>query len=245
MDLLALLGIIIGLAAVVGGNYLEGGAIGALLNLPAALIVGGGTLGAVILQTPRGTLLLAVRMLRDVARPVPASAVLNMDQFVHWARVARRSGMLGLEDELDGLRDEFTRKGLALVIDGCEPDVIRHTLEMHSALRLDTDLAAATVYQSMGGYAPTIGILGAVLGLIHVMGNLDDPSALGAGIATAFVATIYGVGLANLILLPIADRLRAAAMQRDRQNLLVIEALLAIAQGEHPKSLEMRLEKAA
>ena len=130
---------------------------------------------------------------------------------------------------------------IELIIDGGEPNAIRRALELELNARTESDLAAAQVFRAMGGYAPTIGILGAVLGLIHVMGNLADPSALGPGIATAFVATIYGVGFANLLFLPVADRLKAVALRVADGRALLAEGLLAIAEGEHPRLIEVRL----
>ena len=159
-----------------------------------------------------------------------------------WSRVARREGLLGLENIADGVKDDFHRKGLELVIDGVEPGTIRRLLESDSRTRLEADLSAAQVFRSMGGYAPTIGILGAVIGLIQVMGNLADPDELGQGIATAFVATIYGVGFANLLFLPVADRIRSLVVRASNEDELYIEGLLAIAEGEHPRNIEVRLQ---
>ena len=158
-----------------------------------------------------------------------------------WSKAARREGLLGLENIAENIKDPFRRKGLELVIDGVEPLTIRRLLEVDSNVRMDADLAAAHVFKSMGGYAPTIGILGAVIGLIQVMGNLADPNQLGQGIATAFVATIYGVGFANLLFLPVADRLRSLIMRAANADDVFIEGLVAIAEGDHPRSIELRL----
>lgn len=241
MDVLAIIGALIAFAAIVGGNHLEGGQLGALLNTPAVVIVLGGTLGAVLLQTPYGRLQHAFNLLRWVFRPPPTEFAKAIGRICDWSRRTRKEGLLGLENILDAEKDAFTRKGLEMVIDGGEPHVIRRALEMDLHARTDSDLAAAQVFRAMGGYAPTIGILGAVLGLIQVMGNLADPAALGSGIATAFVATIYGVGFANLLFLPVADRLRAVALNVAESRSLVIEGLLAIAEGEHPRIIEIRL----
>jgi chemotaxis protein MotA len=165
----------------------------------------------------------------------------GITKMLGWSTTARREGLLGLENAAEREKDPFAKKGLELLIDGGEPQVIRHVMENELSARMQRDLAAASVFKSMGGYAPTIGIIGAVMGLIHVMGSLADPSQLGAGIATAFVATIYGIGLANLVFLPIADRL-AALVERDATyRSMTIEAILAIAEGEHPRSIELRL----
>ncbi|HEX7036010.1 MAG TPA: flagellar motor protein [Pseudomonadales bacterium] len=241
MDRVALIGALIGFAAILGGNHLDGGHAGALLNAPALVIVLGGTLGAVMLQTPYARLRRALTLMRWVLTPPKADFAQAIERVCEWSRRTRREGLLGLENILDGERDPFTRKGLELIIDGGEPHAIRRALELELTARTESDLAAAQVYRAMGGYAPTIGILGAVLGLIHVMGNLADPGALGAGIATAFVATIYGVGFANLLFLPVADRLKAVALRVADGRALLVEGLLAIAEGEHPRLIEVRL----
>ena len=242
MDVLALLGAVIAFAAVIVGNSLEGGQLAALLNAPAFLIVVGGTLGAIILQTPLSRLLRALAILRWVVQPPMSEARRDIQKLTEWSRVARKEGLLGLENIAEKVADPFHRKGLELIIDGLDPFSIRRLLEADSRTRVDADLAAAQVFRSMGGYAPTIGILGAVIGLIQVMGNLADPDQLGQGIATAFVATIYGVGFANLLFLPVADRLRGIVVQSAGGDDLFIEGLLAIAEGEHPRNIETRLQ---
>ncbi len=242
MDILALLGVVIAFAAVVGGNFLEGGQIGALLDAPAAVIVIGGTLGAVILQTPYARLRRALQMVRWIVLPPTRDLQGTIEKMSKWSQRSRKEGLLGLENVINKETDAFTRKGLELLIDGNDTHTIRRVLETDLKSRMDGDLGAAAVFRAMGGYAPTIGIIGAVLGLIQVMGNLADPSALGAGIATAFVATIYGVGLANLLFLPVADRLKALVVEQADAQVVSLEGLLAIAEGEHPKNIELRLE---
>lgn len=244
--MLAVIGAVIAFAAILFGNSLEGGQLGALLDGPAFLIVVGGTVGAVILQTPAKNLLRACSISRWMLAPpnyVPKDIV---NRVIGWCKVSRREGLLGLEDIAERMtvkssQDDFQRKGLELVIDGLRPEQLRRLLEVESNSRLERDLNAAGVFSSMGGYAPTIGILGAVIGLIQVLGNLTNPDQLGQGIATAFVATIYGVGFANLLFLPIADRLKALAMHNATCDELIIEGLTAIAEGEHPRSVELRL----
>ena len=241
MDMFALLGAIVAFAAIVVGNALEGGELQALLDLPALIIVLGGTLGAVVLQTPLKRLIRACRLSQWVLVPPAYDPGEDIDRLLQWSRTARRDGLLGLENIANSLHDPFRKKGLELVVDGVEPVTIRRLLETDSGTRIDYDLAAAQVFKSMGGYAPTIGILGAVIGLIQVMGNLADPNELGQGIATAFVATIYGVGFANLLFLPVADRLKSLVLRNSNVDDLFIEGLVAIAEGEHPRSIEVRL----
>jgi chemotaxis protein MotA len=150
-----------------------------------------------------------------------------------------------LENQAEREKDRLLRKGLRLLTDGYEPDKLRHRLEEYIESLEQRDSRAASIFDHMGGYAPTIGIIGAVMGLIHVMGNLDNPEMVGSGIATAFVATIYGVGLANLILYPIAGKLRELIREYTAAQLLLVEGLVAIAEGEHPKVIESRLNSLA
>jgi len=241
MDVLSIVGIAIGFVVILGGNYLEGGSLSALVNAPAALIVIGGTFGAAALQTPLPRLQLALRHLAMVFRPTPLDFHGGVGKIVRWALAARKEGLLGLETIADTERDPFARKGLQLLVDGSEPDAIRAVMELESDLREQRDLDAAKFYESMGGYAPTIGIIGAVMGLIHVMGNLADPAKLGPGIAVAFVATIYGVAIANLFLLPVASKLRSRARLQAQYREMIIEGVIAIAEGENPRAIELKL----
>jgi chemotaxis protein MotA len=241
MDLLSIFGVILGFAAVIGGNYLEGGSAAALVNYPAAIIVIGGTLGAAILQTPWSGLKVAVARLKWVFFPPIIAFNKGVDKVVRWAIAARKEGLLGLETIAETEADFFARKGLQLLVDGSEPESIRSVMEVESILLEQRDVDAAKFYESMGGYSPTIGIIGAVMGLIQVMSNLSDPSKLGSGIAIAFVATIYGVGFANLLLLPIATKLRNLARQKSQFRDLIIEGIISIAEGENPRAIELKL----
>lgn len=241
MDMLSIIGVIIGFAAIMGGNYLEGGSLSGLVNLPAAVIVLGGTFGAALLQTPLNGLKTAFARLSLVFKPPPIAFQSGVDKMVRWAVSARKEGLLGLETIAETERDTFARKGLQLLVDGSEPENIRNIMEVESLIIEQRDIDAAKFYESMGGYAPTIGIIGAVMGLIHVMGNLADPSRLGAGIAVAFVATIYGVAFANLLLLPIASKLRLRAREEAQYRGLVVEGIIAIAEGENPRAIELKL----
>ncbi|SDR97653.1 chemotaxis protein MotA [Halopseudomonas litoralis] len=242
MEILSIIGVILAFVAIIGGNHLEGGHISALLNGPAALIVIGGTLGAALIQTPLPVFKRALGLFRWVFVSLDNPLREGIGKVVNWSNIARKDGLLGLEAFADMESDLFARKGLQLLADGCEPDTLRSILEVELVSRENNDLRAARVYESMGGYAPTIGIIGAVMGLIHVMGNLADPSMLGSGIAVAFVATIYGVALANLLLLPIANKLKAVILQQSCYREMMLEGLLSIAEGENPRSIEMKLE---
>lgn len=242
MDILSLIGTLLGIGAILIGQQLEGGHIDSLVNGPAILIVFGGTIGAVMLQSPVPVFMRAMKIVRWVIFvPVNRPAEI-IESVIAWSHMARREGLLGLESIAAEETDPFSRKGLQLLVDGNEPETIRATLEVDLYANETRDFAAAKVFESMGGYSPTIGIIGAVLGLIHVMGNLADPSQLGSGIATAFVATIYGVGLANLLFLPIAGKLKSHIQKQSEIREMVIEGLVGIAEGENPMNIELRLQ---
>ncbi|MDO3382571.1 flagellar motor protein [Gilvimarinus algae] len=241
MDLLSIIGVILGFAAIIGGNFIEGGSLGSLVNLPAAVIVLGGTIGAAMLQTPKDCLKRAMRLFRWVFRPPHIDFHAGVNRVTSWSVVARKEGLLGLERLAEEEKDSFARKGLELLVDGNEPDAIRRVLEGDMILQEQRNMDAVRVYESMGGYSPTIGIIGAVMGLIHVMSNLADPEQLGPGIAVAFVATIYGVALANLFLLPIANKLKQCVDRDSRYHEMLIEGVMGIADGENPKAIEVKL----
>ena len=242
MDVLSLIGIIMAFVAIIGGNYLEGGHQGALANGPAALIVLGGTVGAALLQSPMSAFKRAMQTVVWILFPPRIDMTGGIDRVVNWSLTARKEGLLGLEGMADTEPDSYSRKGLQLLVDGVEPETIRSVLEVDYMTQESRDIEAAKVFESMGGYAPTIGIIGAVMGLIHVMGNLADPGQLGSGIAVAFVATIYGVASANLVLLPIASKLKAIAMRQSLYREMLLEGILSIAEGENPRSIELKLQ---
>ena len=242
MNLVSLFGLLLAVTAVVGGNYLEGGSATELLNLPALLIVLGGTLAATLIQSTSAELGRALKLSLAVFGQPRVNFLDGINQVVSWCVVTRRKGLLALEDEIESNADGFVRNGLQLLVDGRTPDVIRATLETELISREHRDLQAAKVMESMGGYAPTMGIIGAVLGLVHVMGNLGDPESLGAGIATAFVATIYGVAFANLLFLPIASKIRTMVLQRFYYQEMMLEGLLSIAEGQNPRIIQLRLQ---
>ncbi|GHD44896.1 chemotaxis protein MotA [Marinobacter persicus] len=241
MDVLSLLGITLAVVAILGGNVLEGGALSSLFNGPAALIVIGGTLAATILQTSWPVLKRAFTQVRWVFVPPYISMEDGIGKVIDWSVKARKQGLLGLEGMSEKEPENFARKGLQLLVDGAEPEAIRSILEVDLDAREQRDLESARVYEAMGGYSPTIGIIGAVMGLIQVMTNLENPESLGSGIATAFVATIYGVALANLLFFPVANKLRGIVGERTRYEDMMIDGIIAIAEGENPKSIELRL----
>lgn len=241
MDILTLLGLLIAFLAIIGGNFIEGGRVQSLLQLTAFIIVIGGTLGAILLQTPLKVFLRSLKMLLWVFRPPAMDAEQQISNILEWCQLARKEGLLGLETLSEELQEPFSRKGLQLLVDGREPEAIRAILEVEMDTLEEQAMQSAKVFEAAGGYAPTIGILGAVMGLIHVMANLADPAKLGEGIAVAFVATIYGVGSANLILLPISGKLKSIVSAQGRMREMMIEGLTAIAEGENPRAIESKL----
>lgn len=242
MDVLSLIGILLAFVAILGGNILEGGTIGSLLNAPAALIVVGGTLAASLLQSRLPVLKRTLQISHWILLPPRVELTEGIEKVTRWSLVARKEGLLGLEPMTDDEPDPFARKAMHLLADGVEPANIRNILEADMFTQEERDLQAAKFYEAMGGYSPTIGIIGAVMGLIQVMGNLSDPSQLGSGIAVAFVATIYGVAFANLLLLPIANKLKAVVRVQSRYREMLIEGILSIAEGENPRSIELKLK---
>lgn len=242
MDKISVLGLLLGVVAIVGGQLLEGGHVASLSQPTALLIVLGGTMGAVMLQSPYATFMRGMRMVRWVWYPPTVDYEQLIKQISNWSQVSRREGLLALEGVINQLRDEFSRKGLQLLVDGAEPERLREVLEVDIGTFEQEMKLSARIWEAAGGYSPTIGILGAVLGLIHVMENLSDPSKLGAGIAVAFVATIYGVGLANLVFLPMANKLKAHINRLIVQREMIIDGLVGIANGDNPRIIESRLK---
>lgn len=241
MDINSVIGILLALAAIIGGQVLEGGHVGSLLQLTAFVIVCGGTVGAVMLQSPVKVFVSGMRMVRWVFVPPKLTPRILAEQISVLSQAARKEGLLALEPQVEMAADPFLKKGLQLLVDGVEPEKLREALEVELNAVEEHQRQAARVWEAAGGYAPTIGILGAVLGLIHVMENLSDPARLGGGIAVAFVATIYGVGLANLVFLPIANKLKAIIAQHVVVREMLVDGLVAIASGENPRLIEGRL----
>ncbi len=244
MDFLSLAGLLLAVVAVLVGAVLKGAGIQALLSAAAFMIVVVGTLAAILVQTPLAVMKHALRILPWVIWPPVHDGPQLIRTLVEWSSAARKQGLLGLEPMLEDSSpiDDFLRRGLRLVVDGSEPESLRAVLEVELHARELADTRAARVFEGMGVYAPTLGIIGAVLGLMAVMQNLADPAKLGHGIGAAFVATVYGIGLANLVFLPIANKLKAVAQAQSQIREMMIEGLVAIAQGDNPRLIENKLQ---
>ncbi|MDX9698825.1 MAG: flagellar motor protein [Rhodocyclaceae bacterium] len=241
MDRISLAGLVLGLAAIIVGQILEGGHVSSLVQPTAFLIVIGGTLGAVMLQSPARVFVDGLRMVRWVFTPPVVNPTALIEETTRWSLIARKEGLLALESRIPMLADPFARKGLQLLVDGVEPERLREVLEVEIDASETQLKQGARIWEAAGGYAPTIGILGAVMGLIHVMENLSDPSLLGAGIAVAFVATIYGVGFANLVFLPVSKKLLAHIGTITAQREMLVDGLVGIANGDNPRIIESRM----
>lgn len=242
MDILSIVGFVLAIAAVMVGAVLKGAGLHALVSPAAFTIVVVGTIASICLQTPMQVMRRALKICGWTFRPPSSNREDIIAKMVNWSNVARKQGLLGLEPVLNSEPDDFMRKGLQLVVDGSEPEQIRGILEVDLSVREEADTRAAKVWEGMGIYSPTLGIIGAVLGLMAVMQNLSDPSKLGHGIAAAFTATVYGIGLANLFLLPIASKLKTVIHSQTQAREMIIEGLISIAQGENPRSIESKLQ---
>jgi chemotaxis protein MotA len=241
VDKISIVGVIVAVIAILGGQVLEGGHASSLAQPTALLIVLGGTLGAVMLQSRFAVFKRGIVMFKWVWVPPAIDHAQLIKQVTNWSTVARREGLLALENSTNQVKDPFTRKGLQLLVDGAEPARLREVMEVEINTFEDQLRQGARIWDSAGGYSPTIGILGAVMGLIQVMENLTDPSKLGAGIAVAFVATIYGVGLANLLYLPIGNKLKAHIGRLVTEREMIVDGLVGIANGDNPRIIESRL----
>jgi chemotaxis protein MotA len=237
----SLIGIVLAVGGLLLGQLLEGGKLGSLIQPAAFIIVIVGTVGAVILQSGLNNFIHGVKLAGNVFRPKDENYPALVRDITGWSVIARREGLLSLERVIDSVRDPFIQHGLRLIVDGVDPNKVREVMELEIDAYETKQRLAIKIWESAGGYAPTIGILGAVLGLIHVMENLSDPSRLGSGIAVAFVATIYGVGFANLVFLPIAGKLKAYVARDIFKHEMLADAFAGIAAGENPRLIEERM----
>lgn len=242
MDLFSLIGTILGVSAVVGGQLLEGGHLSQILQGTAALIVVGGTMGAMLVSYPMQDIKDAFKMIPLVFENVNLDLRPVIEEIVRIATVARKEGVLAIEAQRATIQNPLFKKSIKYVIDGFEPQTVKDIIDTEIELALEREENAGKVFEGAGGYAPTIGIIGAVLGLIHVMSMLNDPSKIGEGIAVAFVATVYGVGLSNLILIPWGTKLKRKAQQRALVKEVIKLGVVGIQEGLNPHFLKEKLE---
>ena len=242
MDIATILGMVIALGSILGGQVLEGGHVSSILQLTAFIIVIGGTAGAICIQNPLPVVIKAIGALSLAFSGSHIDNKGTIKLILDLANLSRKQGLLALEGKLKDIKDPFMKKGIQLIVDGTEPKTVHEILEIEVEHHEEQGVMAAKVWESAGGYSPTIGILGAVLGLINVMENLADPSKLGSGIAVAFVATIYGVGAANLFFLPLANKIKLKVKEETGARNLIIMGLVGLAHGENPRLLQEKLE---
>jgi chemotaxis protein MotA len=242
VDFLSIFGLALALCAVLVGAILKGAGIMALVSTAAFMIVVVGTIAAILVQTPMPVMRRALSIFSWVIRPPNRDGNALVAKIVEWSHTARKQGLLGLEPLIETEPDPFIRKALQLLVDGSEPDGISNVMDVELQVREHADVTAAKVFEGMGVYSPTLGIIGAVLGLMAVMQNLSDPSKLGHGIAAAFTATVYGIGLANLFFLPVAAKLKVIIQRQTQMREMVIDGVLSIAQGENPRAIESKLQ---
>ena len=241
MDKSSLLGVAVALGGILCGLLLEGGRIAQIIQPTAAMIVIGGTLGAVMIQFPLRVIIAALSRLGQVFVDNSQDPNALIQEIVGYAQKARKEGIISLDGELESIHDPFLKKSLMLAVDGTEPQEIRKMMELELDNQSEHEELLPRVFESAGGFAPTIGIIGAVLGLIQVMQHLDDISEVGRGIAVAFVATIYGVGSANLFLLPASGKIKMRIRQEQIRREMMLEGVISILEGMNPRMLETKL----
>jgi chemotaxis protein MotA len=241
MDLATIIGLVMAFGAVFGGAAIEGVHISALIQPTAAMIVLGGTFGATFVSFPLSAIITALKSIKIAFLPAKVDHEQVVKDIINYATKARRNGLISLEQEAQSVRDPFIKKGISLVVDGIDPQKLRETLEADIMAYEDHTKHSIEFYEAAGGYSPTIGIIGAVLGLIHVMANLSDTSKLGGGIAVAFVATIYGLIVANVVCLPIGTKLKIRMKEEMLRRIMILEGLIAIQNGENPHFIEQKL----
>jgi chemotaxis protein MotA len=241
MDIASVAGLALAFFAILGGQALEGGNVKSIMQSTAAIIVLGGTFGACLVQFPLSVAMASLKAVIRVFREPKTNNKAVIQEIIRLANKARKEGVISLEADAQKITDPFLKKALNMAMDGVEPKVLRDTMELEIANLEDEAEQPIKFWQAAGGYSPTIGILGAVLGLIHVMENLTDPSKLGGGIAVAFVATVYGVGLANLVYLPMAGKLKLKAKTHLVAKEIMLVGVISILEGENPRLIDDKL----
>lgn len=234
-------GIVIALAGIIGGMTMEGGKIGQILQPTAAMIVLGGTMGAVMIAYPLPIVIASFKRLRHVFFETSNDPEKVISEILRYVQTARREGIVALDNELENIENPFLKKSLMLAIDGTEPRELRSIMELEMDNQSEHEERIPQLFEAAGGFAPTIGILGAVIGLIQVMQHLNDIAEVGRGIAVAFVATIYGVGSANLFFLPAAGKLKIRIRQEQLTREMILEGVISILEGLNPRMVETKL----
>lgn len=242
MDITTVIGIALGIVGLVGGFILEGGNFSSLIQVTAMLIVFGGTFGAVLVSTPLQQIKELPKIIKIAFFHKSKDPLESIEELVQLATVARREGILALEEKIEGYDDEFFKNGVRLVVDGVDPELVRSIMETELSFIEDRHERGVHIFEYAGGFSPTMGIIGTVMGLVHVLGNLEDASKLGPSIAVAFIATLYGVASANVVFLPIANKLKVRSKEEVMLRELMIEGILSIQAGENPTILGQKLK---
>lgn len=237
-----MIGILIALGALLGGTVIEGGSPMAFANVSAILIIFGGTFGATIASFSMAEFLRFPKLFGLAIKSRPGHAAEMRSRLVTFAERARREGLLALESDVDQVEDPFLRKGLQMVIDGMEPEIVEEILELDTEAMQRRHADGAAIFTAMGGYAPTMGVIGTVMGLVNVLSRLDDPGHLGESIAVAFIATLIGVGSANIVWLPIANALKLSSAHEVAERRMAITGILAIQAGDNPRIVAQKLD---
>jgi chemotaxis protein MotA len=241
-DLATIGGLAVAFGGILGGMMLEGGKLGEILQFTAGMIVVGGTFGAVMITTPLSLLFAAVKKLPLVFLERSGSTSDVVEEILSYATRARKNGIVSLESDIDKIGDPFLKKALSLAVDGTDLQDLRRMMDLELHLEEQSGEAEAKVFEAAGGYSPTLGIIGAVLGLIQVMKHLENIEEVGKGIAVAFVATVYGLLVANIIMLPAANKLKARLQDSIRTKEMMLEGVCSIAEGLNPKLIRSKLE---
>ncbi|MHB8158390.1 MAG: flagellar motor protein [Desulfocucumaceae bacterium] len=241
MDLPLVLGLLFAFLSLIGGFLWDGGEVGALIKPSAALIVFGGTLGATAISFSLNEIKNIPKLFKIALIPKEQEPAQVIDLIVSLADEARREGLLYLENRLDDITDQFLRKGVQLVVDGTDPELVRSIMEVELYAIEERHHTGSSIFETAGGYAPTMGIIGTVMGLVHVLGNMSDPESLGPSIATAFMATLYGIGSANILWLPLGSKLANLNKKESNLRMLMIEGIVSLQAGYNPILIRERL----
>ncbi len=242
MDLGVIGGLVVALGAILGANILEGGTIGSLFNVSATLIILGGTIGATAVSVGLKEMMRLPLYFRWAVLKMEGEEREVVETLVRLAQKARREGLLALEEEIQKLPDPFLRRGLQLVVDGADPEMVESVLVTEAELEKERYSAGATLFETAGGFAPTMGIIGTVMGLVHVLSSLENPDELGPAIAVAFLATLWGILTANILWLPMANKLKAVAKQKTHGRQMMLEGVISIQKGDNPSVVRDKLE---